>query len=156
METVSRVVHAPASAVLAVLADGWSYASWVVGASRIEGVDPSWPEQGSRIAHSVGPWPAVIDDITVSRGWDPEHGIRLRARGWPLGEALIVVHVEPLGDDRCRVEFAEDASSGPGRLVPPPLRHLVLRWRNIETVKRLALLAERPSPEVGRHPHPER
>ena len=37
----------------------------------------------------------------------------------------------------------EDAVSGPGVLVPEPLRGMTLRWRNIETLQRLAYLAER-------------
>ncbi len=37
----------------------------------------------------------------------------------------------------------EDAVSGPGVLVPKPLRGLTLKWRNVETLQRLAYLAER-------------
>ena len=37
--TVTREVDAPAQAVWDVLADGWFYATWVVGASRVRGVD---------------------------------------------------------------------------------------------------------------------
>ena len=43
---VTRRVHAPADDVWSVLADGWRYANWVVGASRIREVDPQWPEPG--------------------------------------------------------------------------------------------------------------
>jgi hypothetical protein len=32
-----------ARASLAVLHDGWTYPVWVVGASRMRGVDPGWP-----------------------------------------------------------------------------------------------------------------
>ena len=32
---ITRRVHAPTDAVWAVLANGWMYATWVVGASRI-------------------------------------------------------------------------------------------------------------------------
>ncbi|WP_129336430.1 SRPBCC family protein [Cellulomonas endophytica] len=155
MAVVHRIVESPAAAVLEVLADGWTYASWVVGASRIEGVDPSWPEPGSRLAHSVGPWPLRIDDVTVSRGWRPDQGVVLQAKGWPLGEARVVVTVEPLGEGRCRVTMEEDATDGPGLLVPGPLRQAVLRFRNVESLRRLALLAERPTPEQGRGGDPE-
>ncbi len=37
---VHRDVAAPAAAVWGVLADGWLYANWVVGASRVRSVDP--------------------------------------------------------------------------------------------------------------------
>ena len=61
---VSRTVNAPPDAVWSVLADGWMYGMWVVGASRIREVDPNWPQPGSRIHHSVGLWPALINDHT--------------------------------------------------------------------------------------------
>ena len=38
--------------------------------------------------------------------------------------------------------MTEDAVKGPGTLVPKPLRTLALVPRNIETLHRLALLAE--------------
>ena len=43
MAEVSLNVEAPVDAVWAVLADGWSYAGWVVGASHIRDVDTGWP-----------------------------------------------------------------------------------------------------------------
>ena len=59
------------AAVFAVLADGWLYPTWVVGASRMRDVDDRWPEPGSRLHHSVGAWPALLDDITESLEWQP-------------------------------------------------------------------------------------
>ncbi len=43
----------------------------------------------------------------------------------------------------------EDVKSGPGRLVPMPLRVPALDWRNSETLRRLAYLAERRPSHVG-------
>jgi hypothetical protein len=145
MVTVTRDFHCAPGAVLDVLADGWLYATWVVGTSRIRGVDPGWPTPGSRIAHSFGIWPAVINDVTVARGWDPERGIDLQARGWPAGEARVKITVVPRPDGGCTVVLAEDAVRGPGTLVPRPLRTAVLVPRNTETLRRLAFVAERRS-----------
>lgn len=142
MVSLSREVRAPASAVLDVLADGWTYASWVVGTSRIRAVDASFPAPGSRIHHSVGAWPVLIDDETVVRSWDPERGIDMQARGWPLGEARVRVSVVPSGPGTCTVRMDEDATTGPGRLVPKPLRSAVLTPRNTETLRRLAFAAQ--------------
>lgn len=128
--------------VVEVLADGWAYASWVVGAARVRAVDPQWPQPGSRIHHSVGVWPALLHDSTEALEWSPPHRLRLSARGWPAGEAEVVVEIEP-DDEGCRVVLLEDASAGPGRLVPAPLRHLLLEPRNRESLRRLAFLAER-------------
>ena len=38
-----RTMSCPPESVFAVLADGWLYPSWVVGASRMRDVDPAWP-----------------------------------------------------------------------------------------------------------------
>jgi hypothetical protein len=141
---VQRSFRCPPEAVLAVLADGWAYVAWVVGASRIRGVDPAWPAPGARIAHSVGAWPLLTDDVTICESWDPEVGrLGLTARGWPLGEAQVRLQVRP-APGGCVVRMAEDASRGPGTLVPGPVRRAVLRPRNLESLRRLAALAERP------------
>ena len=41
------------------------------------------------------------------------------------------------------VEIDEEVTSGPGVLVPHPLKGLSLKWRNVETLRRLAYVAER-------------
>lgn len=142
MATITRNVHCPPAAVLSVLADGWTYATWVVGTSRIRGVDANWPAPGARLAHSVGVWPALINDVTIAREWDPERGIELQARGWPVGEARVRIEVEPLVGIGCTVRIVEDAVKGPGAIVPKPLRSAVITPRNVETLRRLAMLAE--------------
>jgi len=86
LATVEGELRCSPEAVLAVLADGWSYATWVAGTARDRGVDADWPGPGSQIAHSAGIWPAVIDNTTISRAWDPggsdrAAGTRLAARG---------------------------------------------------------------------------
>ncbi len=142
---VSRSVAAPAEAVWAVLADGWQYATWVVGASRVRAVDAGWPAPGTRLHHSVGVWPALLSDSTVSEEAEEPHHLVLTARGWPLGEARVEVEIVPDGPESCTVSIAEDASEGPGRLVPTPLRQLGILPRNREALRRLGLIAE------GRH-----
>lgn len=145
MVTVTRAVGCTPDAVLGVLADGWSYSTWVVGTARVRAVDDAWPAPGSRILHSVGIWPALLDDETVVRAWEPGRGIDLQARGWPAGEARVRIEVAPTADG-CVVRIAEDAEKGPGTLVPRPLRSAVIAPRNVETLRRLAFLAERRNP----------
>ena len=140
--TVTRAIEAPAPAVWDVLADGWFYATWVVGASRVRDVDHEWPAEGARIHHSVGVWPAVLSDTThVVRSTEPTELV-LKARGWPVGEAKVVLTVTASSDRSCTVAMAEDAVTGPGRLLPRPLRQLVIGPRNVEALRRLAYLAE--------------
>jgi uncharacterized protein YndB with AHSA1/START domain len=143
--TVTRDFDAPAQAVWDVLSDGWFYATWVVGASRVRGVDEGWPAEGTRIHHSFGVWPAVISDTThVLRSVEPTE-LTLKAKGWPAGEAEVVITVTPRGADSCTVAMAEDAVTGPGTLMPRPLRQLAIGPRNVEALRRLAYLVE------GRH-----
>ena len=146
---ITREVHAPATVVWSVLADGWMYATWVVGASRIRGVEPGWPNPGSRVHHSFGVWPAVIDDHTEVLASDPGRELLLKARGWPAGEAHVRIQVTPANTpDTSTVSITEDVTGGPGRLIPRPARQLLITPRNTEALRRLALLAE------GRHqPH---
>ena len=146
--TVERVVHAPAEAVWTVLSDGWSYATWVVGASRVRDVDTSWPDEGALIHHSFGLWPGVVNDTTEVLRSEAPRELALRARGWPAGEAEVVLTIEPEGPESCRVTITEDAVSGPGTLIPRPVRQLMIGPRNVETLLRLALLSE------GRHRDP--
>ena len=143
--TVTRVIDAPTQAVWDVLSDGWFYATWVVGASRVRDVDEGWPAEGTRIHHSFGVWPAVVSDTTHVLRSVPPTELVLRAKGWPAGEAEVVLTVTPAGGDSCTVAMAEDAVTGPGTLMPQPLRQLAIGPRNVEALRRLAYLAE------GRH-----
>jgi uncharacterized protein YndB with AHSA1/START domain len=139
---VSRSVNAPPDAVWAVLADGWLYANWVVGASRIRDVEPEWPAAGSRIHHSVGLWPLLLDDHTKVLESVVNKEILLVARAWPAGEAQVHIQLTPERADHTSVSITEDATAGPGKLIPRAARQLVIVPRNKETLQRLALLAE--------------
>jgi hypothetical protein len=139
--TNHRVLKCPPAAVFEVISNGWLYPSWVVGASRMRNVDHSWPAPQARIHHSFGVWPVLIDDTTSILEWDPPRHVKLKARGWPIGSAHVVIDVEPT-DGGCRVTILEDAVEGPGTLVPKPARTAAILVRNKETLQRLAYLAE--------------
>ncbi|MGW0249755.1 SRPBCC family protein [Nocardia goodfellowii] len=139
MVEVRFVVNAPVKQVFDVLADGWLYANWVVGASHIRDVDSDWPQVGSRIHHSVGPWPLTIDDTTEVVAVDPPRLLELKARAWPAGTASI--RLELTGDEATEIRMTEEVSGGPGRLLPSPLQGLLLTPRNTESLSRLADLA---------------
>lgn len=141
MATTTRLFHCPAEAVFAVLADGWTYPSWVVGASRMRSVDEHWPDPGARIKHSVGVWPAVIDDETVVVEWDAPRRAVFTAKGWPIGEARIVIETRPHAEG-CVVRMHEWAVRGLLQFVPRALTDPPLDLRNREALRRLAYLAE--------------
>ena len=127
--------------VFRVLGDGWTYPSWVVGVSRMRRVGAAWPAAGARLHHSVGTWPLLLDDETTMREFDPPRRAVMRAKGWPIGEAEVVFDVRP-HDRGCVVRLEEQLVAGPGRIVPLPVRDLMLFWRNRETLQRLTYLAE--------------
>lgn len=127
--------------VFAVMSNGWLYPSWVVGASRMRDVEQAWPQVDSKIHHSFGVWPFLIDDTTSVLEWDPPRHALLKARGWPAGSAQVAIDVVP--ENRgCTVTIKEDAVEGPGVLVPKPVRAAMLHVRNSETLQRLAYLSE--------------
>src|SRR3954454_9956761 len=148
MAVTSRDMSCSPAEVFKVLSDGWLLALWVVGASRIRDVDKTWPAPGSEAHHSVGTWPLLINDTTTVQKFVPDESMLLRARGWPVGEAdvLITAAARPGG---CRVTITEDASKGPARLIPKPVRAPLLNWRNVESLRRLAFLAERAVADQG-------
>jgi len=142
VSTTTRLVHASPAQVWRVLADGWLYPLWVVGATRMRDVDDTWPQVGSRLHHSVGSWPLMLDDTTEVVEGRPESLLVLRAHAWPAGRADVTLRLQPSGPET-EVVIEEQAASGPSALVPRPLQDPLLHWRNTEALRRLAFLAER-------------
>ncbi|HTJ36568.1 MAG TPA: SRPBCC family protein [Dactylosporangium sp.] len=137
-----RLVNTSPDRVFAVLADGWSYASWVVGASHIRDVDDGWPAVGTRLHHQVGPWPLHINDVTSVQAVDPGRMLELHARAWPLGEATVRLDLEPV-DARTRVTLSYELTAGIGRFVPRRIQSALLGPRSAEMLSRLADIAVR-------------
>jgi hypothetical protein len=142
MSTVSRMFDCTPDDVFDVLADGWHYGMWVVGAARIRAVDETWPEPGSKIHHSVGVWPLLLDDESEVEEHRRPHELVLTVRAWPSGEGRVRITCEPVGA-QTRVTIEEQAISGPALLVPRPVQDLTLKFRNIEALRRLSYLAEK-------------
>ncbi len=142
MSTTTRVVDATPDQVWQVLSDGWLYPLWVVGATRMREVDDTWPEEGAQLHHGSGTWPLVVDDTTEVLECQPGVMLRLRARAWPAGEAEVVLRLRPQGVGT-EVVMEENAVSGPAALIPNLVEDPLLKWRNTESLRRLAYLAER-------------
>jgi uncharacterized protein YndB with AHSA1/START domain len=132
-----RIINTTPERIFAVLADGWSYASWVVGAAHIRSVDADWPAVGTRIHHRVGPWPLQINDQTSVRTVEPDSVLELNAQMWPLGAGIVRIWLEPLSSASTRVHMAETLTSGIGRVLPDAVQALLLRPRNAEALQRL-------------------
>ena len=142
MSTNTRVMNATPDQVWEVLADGWLYPLWVVGASRMREVDDAWPAVGARLHHSVGTWPLLLDDETESVECEPGMRLVLHAHAWPAGRATVTLRLSPVGADT-EVSIEEQATDGPGALVPRVVQDPLLAWRNVEALRRLAYLVER-------------
>lgn len=143
MAEVSEDVEAPIERVWAVLADGWSYAAWVVGASHIRAVDTGWPKPGTRIHHSIGPWPLVIQDTTEVVRCEERGLLELDARLWPAGAARITFTLRALSESVTELRMAEVVERGPSAFLPVFAQDLLLTPRNRETLRRLSALARR-------------
>ena len=139
--TIARQTSASPRQVWSVLADGWAYTTWVVGACRVRAVEPDWPQVGQRIHHSFGTWPVLLNDTTEVLEASELESLTLQARGWPVGEATVHITLQPWQSGTL-IRIREDAVSGPGTLVPKPLRQLAIGPRNRESLRRLAYLAE--------------
>lgn len=126
--------------VFDVLADGWSYSSWVVGAAHIRSVDPDWPQVGSRIHHNVGPWPIQMKDFTAVRAVEPNRMLELDAEMRPFGAAVVRIELSPVSGGT-EVRMIERMVRGPGSVFPDAAQGLILRPRNTESLSRLADIA---------------
>ena len=74
--------------------------------------------------------------------WSPARRLRLSARARPFGEAVVDITLEPSGSGT-EITMGEDVSAGPARLLPGLLRQVPILVRNRESLRRLALVAER-------------
>ncbi|WP_022905516.1 SRPBCC family protein, partial [Curtobacterium sp. B18] len=135
-----RILHCRPEDVFDVFADGWLFTTWVVGASRMRGQDEGWPAVGTRLHHSFGIWPLVIDDVTTVLEWDAPHRMVIQPKGWPLGEARVELVVEEHRRG-CKVTIVEDAVAGPGAWAPDVLVQPMIWIRNRETLRRLGWVA---------------
>lgn len=141
MIEVSRTSAVAPRHVFAVLADGWSYASWVVGKSHVREVDRNWPEIGARIHHSAGFWPMQLRDVSEVRAMEPDRLLELDARLWFLGTAVVRLELAGTADGGTEILMGEEIVEGPMSQIPIAVQGALLRPRNDESLARLDDLA---------------
>ncbi len=140
-------IEAPPERVFAVLADYRAYGEWVVGSRLMRGADPDFPAPGSRFYHQVGVGPLHLNDHTRVEEVEPPRRLVLRAKARPLGTAIVDMRLEPV-DGGTKVVMREDPGDPLTALIFMPLTHLLVRGRNVESLRRLKELAEH-RPEYG-------
>jgi uncharacterized protein YndB with AHSA1/START domain len=143
VNVVRRRTTASPEVVFAVLADGWRYADWVVGAKTIRHVDDAWPAVGSRFHHKVGVGPVEIRDSSVCEAVETDHAISLRVKAFPAGSARVRIVLEARDDGGTEIVLEEHPLEGFARRFDNPLQRAALRVRNMESLRRLARLAEK-------------
>jgi hypothetical protein len=128
-------------AVWSVLADGYSYADWVVGTKKIHSVDQNWPHVGSSLRFTAGLGRLSLTDFTTSRFCVPGSRLELEARALPFGSVRISIEILPWGDESL-VIIDEHPLRGPSPLLENPLVEIGLTIRNRQMLRRLARAVE--------------
>jgi hypothetical protein len=83
-----------------------------------------------------------VKDHTVCVRAEEPRLIELRAKARPLGTAKVKLELRPEGNGT-RVTMIEDPGDALTAFVFNPLTHLLVRGRNVESLRRLGELAER-------------
>ncbi len=90
---------------------------------------------GTAIKHSIGVWPAVVDDETASLECLPERELVLLANIGPVGGAKVTLRLSDTADG-CRVGMSEVPATGPMSLAPDRLAQMAMNVRNRECLWR--------------------
>jgi uncharacterized protein YndB with AHSA1/START domain len=144
MASAELVIEADRDAVWAVVADPETYPSWLVGAKAMRGVDPDWPEPGSRFHHRVGFGPINLDDHTTVMEVDPGRLLKLRIRATFAIQAVVRFELrDDPGGTHIRFE-EEPARRLIGNLLRPVLDPLT-HGRNVASLHRLAGVVTEPA-----------
>lgn len=140
MSVTKRRMDVSPAEVFAVLSDGHSYGTWVVGTRAIRSVEARWPAVGAKLHYTVGYGVLRKDDQTEVLSMTPDRRLELRAHAWPAGTARIILEIEPTGTG-CVVVIDEFPDQGLARRLHNPAAAKLIQLRNVETLRRLAKLA---------------
>jgi uncharacterized protein YndB with AHSA1/START domain len=141
MAQASVDIAAPPADVWAVLADGWTYAGWVVGTAKIRAVDDGWPQVGSKLHHAVGAWPLLVRDETQVLSCALLSRLVIQPRAWPAGEATAVFTLRGSAGGT-NVLLTEEPTRGPGAWLNNRALEAVGDRRLAETLDRLGSIAQ--------------
>jgi len=142
MVTRIRHIEATPDRVWDVLADGWLYPLWVVGATAMQDVDDTWPDAGARLDHLSGSWPLALKQRTTVLECDPGRRLVLEASSRHLGASRIATSLTP-SRDGVDVRLERHLVRGIRKIVPEPVKRPLLNAWADDCLLRLSFLAER-------------
>jgi hypothetical protein len=67
--------------------------------------------------------------------------IELAARAWPIGSAIVRINLEPAGLTGTQITMSEEVAAGPAKVLPHIAQTVLLKPRNVESLRRLADIA---------------
>lgn len=142
------IVRARPDAIFDLLSDPRGYGHWVVGSKEIRDADAAFPAVGSRFHHRVGVGPFTWADHTEVMVCERPRRLELRAKVRPFGTAFVTLELVAMPDATTKVTIIEDAGDLFTKLFFLPLTHLLIRGRNVESLRRLQAMAEGQGPTL--------
>ncbi len=109
--SAQRLVHATPAQIWAVLADGYRYADWVIGARGILAVDAGWPARDSALWFTVGLGPLTYTGRTTVVACVPERVLELEVHVGLAGSVRVGARLTANGDGT-RVLLEEHPATG--------------------------------------------
>lgn len=140
MATRNQLIKCHPHRVWRVLANGDSYARWVVGTQKIMHVDAVWPAVDAELRFQAGLGPLHVEDRCVVRICEPERRLELEAVAQAFGTARIAFTLTPWSDYTL-VNLNEHPLSGPGSRLYGPISERLLHLRNRRLLLNLAKVA---------------
>ena len=153
MARESTHIDAPLEAAWEALADGWRYSDWVVGWRLVREVAAGWPAPGTRIHHTVGIGPLSWNDDTEVIEVEEPHRLLLEARLRPFGTARVQLELADR-DGGTHVTIDERPADGPLARLHNSASDLLLKGRNVESLRRFKRVAESQARGSGRSRRP--
>lgn len=132
-----QLIKSPPERVWQVLADGATYARWVVGTQRILEIDDAWPDVGASLRFQVGLGPLHLRDSCTVRICEPGRRLELEAKAESFGTARIAFSLIPWSEHTL-VLLDEHPLLGLGARFQGPPSELLLHLRNRRILGNLA------------------
>ncbi|SEK46818.1 SRPBCC family protein [Streptacidiphilus jiangxiensis] len=137
-----RLIEYPPSQVWDTLADGESYAQWVVGTKEILHADSRWPAVGAQLRFRAGLGPWTFEDTCEVRICESARRLELEASAKPFGTVRIAFTLIPWARNTL-VILDEHPLRGLGARLQGPPTEFALHLRNRQLLDNLARTAAR-------------